>query len=141
MGKQKTQAEFEKEVEALTGSDYSVEGEYINSQTKIRIRHNTCSRTYPVRPASFLQGSRCPFCAKHGVKKGTLRKTDAQFRQEVKDLVGDEYMVEETYPGSLISLTMRHNICGRTFSVRPNNFLYGSRCPYCARKGRKKKGK
>lgn len=141
MARQKTQAEFEKEVKALTGNEYSVEGEYINGLTKIQMRHNACSRTYPVRPASFLQGSRCPFCAKHGVPKGKTRKTDAQFRQDIKNLVGDEYSVEGTYQGAQISLTMRHNICERTFPVRPSNFLYGSRCPFCARKGRKKKGK
>ena len=45
MARQKTQAEFEKEIKALTGNEYSVEGEYINGLTKIQMRHNACGRS------------------------------------------------------------------------------------------------
>lgn len=141
MSRKKTHEEFVSEIAALVGNEYTVKGTYTNSTTPVKLLHNICERTFSVRPNNFLHGTRCPFCAKHGSDKGRPRKTDAQFRQDIKNLVGDEYSVEGTYQGAQISLTMRHNICERTFPVRPSNFLYGSRCPFCARKSRKKKGK
>lgn len=69
------------------------------------------------------------------------KKTHEEFVSEIAALVGNEYTVKGTYTNSTTPVKLLHNICERTFSVRPNNFLHGTRCPFCARKGRKKKGK
>lgn len=59
------------------------------------------------------------------------KKTKEEFVQEVKELVGDEYTVLGDYQGSKKPVTIRHNKCGHIFSPVPNNFLRGTRCPYC----------
>lgn len=59
------------------------------------------------------------------------RKTNEEFLEEVYDLVKEEYTVLTKYELSSKKLTMRHNLCGKEYQVRPNIFLKGSRCPYC----------
>lgn len=60
------------------------------------------------------------------------RKTDEEFIKEVYELVGDEYEFLEGYINNKTPISCRHNICGHMWSVRPNSFLIGSRCPKCA---------
>ena len=55
----KTTEEFKQEVFELSGNEYSVLGAYVNSNTKIKIRHNTCGNEYEVIPNNFLRGIRC----------------------------------------------------------------------------------
>lgn len=58
----KTTEQFEKEVYELVGEDYSVLGEYNNSQTRIKMKHVVCGHTYYVKPNKFMMGNRCPKC-------------------------------------------------------------------------------
>lgn len=45
--------------------------------------------------------------------------------------MGSDYSVLSEYINSQTNLDMKHNICGHIYSVRPNNFLAGKRCPQC----------
>lgn len=63
--------------------------------------------------------------------KSTKRKTTAEFKQDVYDLVGDEYSVLGTYKNNKTKIKMKHNVCGHEWGVMPNNFLRGTRCPAC----------
>ena len=67
-------------------------------------------------------------------------KTTEQFKKEVLDLVGDEYIVESEYTGKDDNVIFRHMICNCTFEKSPHNFLSGQRCPHCVlpTKGEKK---
>ena len=60
------------------------------------------------------------------------RKTDKEFKSEVRALVGDKYSVLSNYVNSKKKVLIRHNKCGRSWEVIPNNFLRGARCPYCS---------
>ena len=127
----KTQEEFEKEVKDLVGDEYSVLGTYINSKTKIKMRHNCneCNNhKYEILPSEFLKGTRCPKCY------GTHLKTHEDFEKEVKDLVGDEYSVLGKYIKSTTKIKIRHN-CNKCnnheYMVTPSKFLTGKRCPKC----------
>jgi Zn ribbon nucleic-acid-binding protein len=64
---------FKQEVSSLVGSEYDVLGEYKNTATKIKMKHNTCENTYKVTPKDFLRGSRCPIC-KESKGEQTIRK-------------------------------------------------------------------
>lgn len=128
--RRKTTEEFKKEIFDLVGDSYSVLGEYINSNTKIKMKHNICGCEYEVIPYKFLNGQRCPKC-----NNNNLKKTTEKFKSEVKELVGDEYSVMSEYQGALIKIKMRHN-CDKCnnyeFEVKPTLFLGGSkRCPKC----------
>lgn len=125
MTKKKTDTEFQKEVLDLVGNEYVFLDPYIKSSVKIRVKHNKCSKVYKVSPNAFLRGNRCPYCA------GLIRKNDAQFKQEVYDLVGDEYTFLESYANNHTKIQVRHNKCGSVYEVQPYAFLQGKRCPYC----------
>lgn len=63
-------------------------------------------------------------------------KSNEAFVEEVKSLVGDEYIFLEEYKGSVNKIKVRHNseVCGyHEYEVIPNNFLRGTRCPECFR--------
>ncbi|MEI4827996.1 hypothetical protein WAX78_00715 [Bacillus sp. FJAT-53711] len=130
----KTLAEFKVEIFKLVGDEYSVVGDYVSSHVPILMKHNKCldggTNEFPMQPANFIYGQRCPKCF------GNFLKTHEEFVQEVRELVGDEYTVLETYKGSKETVSMRHNTCldGRTheYTPFPSNFLKGQRCPKCA---------
>jgi Zn ribbon nucleic-acid-binding protein/very-short-patch-repair endonuclease len=128
--KKKTTEEFKKEVFDLVKDEYTVLGEYINTKTKIKLRHNKCGNVYNVQPSNFLQGNRCPKCSK---KIGDIkrRKTDKQFKEQVFNLVGDEYTVLGDYKGKRTKIKIIHNKCGNIYEVTSGNFLQGNRCPIC----------
>ncbi|MGG2065059.1 hypothetical protein [Bacillus sp. S14(2024)] len=121
----KTTAMFKEEVYSLVKDEYLVLGEYITSKIKLEMRHNTCGFEYHVKPNHFLRGVRCPKCY------GNHKKTTKQFIQEVRDLVKEEYTVLGEYVNTSTKCLMRHNICNYEYEVKPNDFLFGNRCPKC----------
>lgn len=131
----KTNEEFKEEISKLVGSEYTVLGEYINTKTKIKMKHTLCGMDFEVSPKNFINnGNRCPHCRyKRLSKKNTMK----DFKERVFSLVGSEYTVLEEYKGSHKPIKFVHNsdICGNNiFSMRPNDFLNGNhRCPKCAR--------
>ena len=48
------------------GDEYEIIGEYVNSQTKIQIKHNKCGNVFYATPNSLANGHGCPnsFCCK-----------------------------------------------------------------------------
>lgn len=123
--RKKTDEQFKVEVRNLVGNEYSIEGSYEGSHTKIQFHHSDCGNTFLMTPNDFLRGHHCPFCS------GKMRKTDDRFKAEVRNLVGNEYAVEGTYQNNKTKIQLRHNSCGNTFLMKPNDFLYGRRCPEC----------
>ena len=62
------------------------------------------------------------------------KKTDEEWKQEVLNLVGSEYVFLEPYQGNKVLIEVKHNIpsCGHIYKVKPNNFSTNhSRCPKC----------
>lgn len=124
----KTTEEFKREVYSLEGDNYEVLGEYFNAKTKIKMKHKECGYEYYVTPRAFLeQGNRC-------VKCGEYKKMPHEvFLEKVYNLVGDEYTVLEEYKTSMDKINIKHNKCRNVWFTTPNNFLAGTRCPYCQR--------
>ncbi len=65
---------FKEYVKEKTGDEYSILGEYVSQNTRIKMRHNKCGREYFVRPGSFIhRNSRCCACSyigrRHSYKK------------------------------------------------------------------------
>ena len=58
-----TTSSYIEKVNELVGDKYSVLGEYVDSDTKIRMKHNICGYEYDVRPSLFIRGNRCPQCS------------------------------------------------------------------------------
>lgn len=136
----KTHEIFAKEVRDEVEDEYVVLGTYINSNTKVKMKHSLCGYEWDIVPSSFLSGSRCPSCAK---KKGSIkkRKTLDTFKKEMYELVQNEYKVKEgeVYVNNSSPIIVIHNACEHEYSVRPSNFLNGRRCPACSKKARGEK--
>ena len=59
------------------------------------------------------------------------KKTDAEFKRQVCNLVGTEYVFLDPYINKRTKIRVKHIKCGNTYAVTPNNFLRGHCCPYC----------
>jgi Zn ribbon nucleic-acid-binding protein len=119
---------FKEEVKELVGNEYSVLGEYVNSSKKIKMKHNKCGHEWKVQPSLFVSknGTRCPNCY------GNIKRTTEEFKEEVKELVGNEYSVLGEYINNNENIKMRHNKCGNEWEPVPYHFLNGTRCPQCS---------
>lgn len=124
-----TTIDFKKKVKELAGESYVVIGSYVDSQTKIDMKHLTCGHVFSIKPNAFIQGHRCLYCFMN------KKKTTKQFKQEINDLVGNDYDLIGEYNGCMNYVKLKHNKCGHIFGITPNNFLGGSRCPYCTKLG------
>lgn len=124
--KRKTTEQFKQEIYELVGDEYSVLGEYVNDSKHIEIKHNTCGYEYKVIPSNFLRGRRCGKCVRPNYNRDTK-----QFKQEVYNLVKNEYTVLGEYKGANTHIKMIHNKCGYTWNTTPANFLSETRCPHC----------
>ena len=99
---------------------------FIDVITPVTLFHFKCQRKWTTIPERVLQGAKCRHCY------GTEPKTLGQFKQEVYDLVGDEYTVLGEYVDTNTKIRMKHNKCGYDdWKVTPSNFLRGRRCPKC----------
>jgi predicted nucleic acid-binding Zn-ribbon protein len=126
MAKRKTNEKFIEEVYELVGEEYTFLEEYKGTHNKIKCRHNKCGYIWKTRPSEFLRKKGCPKCA------GNLKKTNKQFKQEVKELYGDEYTFLESYKSNnKEKLLCKHNECGTEWKIAPNDFLRGKGCPFC----------
>jgi len=125
MTKRKTHREFVEQVHSLVGDEYAVTGIYLKAHSHILMRHNACNNEYPVSPANFIMGKRCPHCF------GNKRKSLSTFKDEVISLVGSDYSVLGEYINIDTHILMRHNLCGYKYKVTPYKFLNGRRCPKC----------
>lgn len=131
----RSQKDFEKEVIELTKGEYKVVGKYINVDSKIDILHILCGNAWYVKANSFLNGTRCPKCAKGGVLMSEM-----EFQNRLKKIDDyNEYQFLSAYISYDTKLPIIHKNCGTIYDVSPNKFFYGRRCPYCREsKGEKK---
>lgn len=58
----KTHEQFAQEIFDLVGKEYTVMGEYVRDDAKIKMRHNVCGYEYEVTPSNILKDRRCPAC-------------------------------------------------------------------------------
>ncbi len=131
--KRLTTEEIDKRMFELTKNEYVRIGDYVDSSTKILIKHNLCQNTYEVRWNSFQQGARCPKC--FGLKKLSNEEID----KVMFELVGSEYIRIGRYLNAKTKISIKHNVCGYIYDVKWNDFHQGSRCPKCNEsKGEKK---
>jgi len=137
--KKKTTDEFKEEVKELVGNEFTVLGEYINCETNILMRHNKCGETFEIRPQNFLMRKSCPKCRYKNISE-KLSMTDSDFKNKVKELVGDEYIILDEYKRSHDHIRILHKKCNGVFYITPNNFLSGYRCPMCSNRNKRSSG-
>lgn len=126
MGRQKTNSEFQRQVQQQVGSEYTFLETYQGARTKLRVRHNKCGFVYKVTPDGFLnKQNRCPQCFGH------RRYTTKSFQEKLDQLYGHEYRVLSKYQDEHSKIKIEHLKCGYLYEVRPNDIISGKRCPRC----------
>lgn len=135
-GGKKDKAWFNEKMKDLVGDEYLALEDYTTGKTKIKFKHVKCGEIFEMRPEDFLNGQRCPECAKH-IRAAKLKKEPSIFAKEVASLVGDEYELLSDYTNCKEKVWMKHKTCGSIFKVSPTAFLHGgskktgTRCPIC----------
>lgn len=130
MGKKLTNEEFLNRVFDLVGNEYTFLEEYKGRHTKLSCKHELCNYEWDVEPGAFLgnknkTGSRCPNCY------GNITKTTNQFKEEIYNLTNGEYVLLSNYTNARTKVKIKHSKCNHIFSLAPNTFLNGGRCPEC----------
>jgi hypothetical protein len=126
MGIRKTHQKFVDEVKKITNGEYCVIGSYLNSKTKVLIKHNklNCMFEYLVTPSSFMSGSRCPKCF------GTPKKTHEIFVKEMA-LVNPSIKIIGTYNGNKCKIDFYCSEHKINHSAISTSLLRGKGCPEC----------
>lgn len=128
----KTNSQFLEQVYDKTKNEYTFQEEYKNAKTKLKVTHNNCGFNFNVNPDNFLNnGTRCPKCS------GNFKNDDI-FKEEVKNITGNEYEVLEEYKSKRHKIKFYHNVCGNEFKQHPESFLKGHQCPVCGLESRSK---
>lgn len=125
--------EFKEEIKHLVGDEFTLVDEYINSKTKIKIKHNKCDRVFSILPNDFKSRKRCSLCG-YEKRLRSKTKTIEMFKEDVFNLVGNEYTVlSEEYFNWMSKIKFKNNECGHIFVREANAFLQGSTlCPKCS---------
>ena len=122
----KTHDKFLSQVFDKYKEEYSVLGEYVLGRKPLKFRHNICGCEFDMIANNFLKSSLpCPDC------DNRIKITTDVFKQEVYDLVGDEYSVLGEYHNAHAKIQLKHNKCGYIYDGCRNMFLKGHRCPQC----------
>ncbi|RWR06754.1 hypothetical protein QNH23_06495 [Siminovitchia fortis] len=125
--------EFKELVNKEFEGEITVIGEYVNSNTKVLVRHNSdnCDRyEWTVLPSNLVHKRQmCPKCA------GNAREGIEGFKRKVRELEGDNYTVIGEYVNADTPIKIRHNNNSCNYfewEVVPFNFTtHGTRCPAC----------
>lgn len=118
-----SQEEFANKVHSIH-PNIEVVGEYINSQTKVKVHCTKCNNTWTVVPASLLYGTGCPKCSRR------YRRNTAEFIDELKQISPHITVIGE-YINAHTKIRVRCERCGNEWDGDAISLLKGSECPNC----------
>ena len=135
MSKKITNDEYLQRSEKIHGSKYEYIDEYINANTKLKIKCKICSFIFEQRPADHWAGRGCPKCA----HRKTSRKKNFghdDFLEKCRIAHGDmtkfEYLSD--YINSYTKIKIKCLECGNIFKQQAINHYRGQGCPKCSKK-------
>lgn len=118
--------DFAEQISALVGNEYTAVSEFKTWHKPVRIRHSSCGKEFGMDPANFLQGNRCPYCAKVMVRKYLAelvdKYTSGHYRLSAKNTRKDFEDVEDTVAGKTMKLT-KQRIKQEIFRPTPSDIL------------------
>lgn len=122
-----TQEIAEKRILNASNGNISLIAKYEGAKIPAMMYCKTCDYKWKTEPyVIYGMNMGCPRCS------GKVTRTTEQYRHEVRDIVGDEYVVLGEYTKSHDPIEMKHVLCGKHFYPSPKNFLFsGTRCPRC----------
>ena len=111
-------------------TEFKVVGEYVKESKEVNILHETCGKTFSIRPSYFRE---VPLCIKCLGKP----KSQEEYIERVNLISNNEYEVLSDYVNEGEKVLKRHKVCGYEWEIAPGHFRSGRRCPKC--KGRVRK--
>ncbi len=104
----KSNKRFLQDVEALVGDEYTFLENYKTNKTKLKVRHNKCGRVYEVRPDSFMNGRRCPYCKS---SKGEKLISEYLTKKRI------DFISEKTFRGLKDNVSLRFDFYLPSFNL------------------------
>lgn len=106
------------------GDEYTLVSEYIKGSEKVDLLHKECGEIYRVTPNHFFyDNTRC--------RCQWNTKPPEVFEKEFNEAAQGEYLQLDEYRRTHSKIRIKHKDCGHIFSMTPNAFLRGQRCPEC----------
>lgn len=99
--------------------------EYKGALFPIKVHCDHCGHDYTTSIHVLSERPYCVYC------RGTYNENTDLFKEDVNNLVGNEYSVIGSYKNASTKIKMKHNKCGTIYEVTPHNFKRGRRCPKC----------
>lgn len=121
----KTKEILQEESDKIHKSEYIILGDYINTDTKIEIKHKICGNIFSQTPDKHLHNNKCPIC----FGKNKLNKEILQERSNLK--YNNEYEILGEYANNSTKILIRHKLCGSEYYQVPNNHLSDRTCFKC----------
>ena len=90
----------------------------------LELLHTTCGQKFSQKYSRFIRHPNCKHCV-------PLSLSERSFRQEIYELVGEEYELVGSYTDRKTDVQIRHNVCNIVQTYKPQRFLAGSRCSKC----------
>jgi len=108
---------------------YTLLSDYNRADKNLSLRHHECGGIYEVSLNHFMEGRRCP--CEHLTRKAK------EFAKEFKVASEGEYEQLSPYVRVHDKIKVKHLSCGTIYTVEPNAWNRGTRCPKCFGKNRK----
>lgn len=105
-------------------NNLEVIGEYVNAQTKIKVRCKIDGHIWDAIPYNLLKGSGCPKCANN------IQLTQDVYEDRLKN-INPNIIVLDKYINNSTHLKHRCLLCGYEWSPVPATILLGYGCPNC----------
>lgn len=127
MSRKLTTSEFTNRLFDIYGDQFEVLSEYINNNTKIKLRCNKCGNIIEKKPVKMTGKTRegCYFCS------GKYKKDTEYFKRELEEKFPNMFEVLDEYKGARIPINIKRLQCGHIHKISPDNLLRGKGCPHC----------
>lgn len=129
MSKKLTTKEFQNRLIDIYGDRFEVISEYVNNETKIKVRCKVCNSIILKKPVKMTGSTHegCYVCS--GKNK---HKTTQSFIDEVNKKFPNKYEIMGEYVNARTPLNILNKFCNHTYCISPDNLLRGKGCPKCS---------
>lgn len=133
---------FQDKLNELYGKEFELIGDYINSKSRVKIRHLVCGETFEIGAGVIFSKKKklCPSCkkTKNRYSKKVLKEKTEKFRIELKERGLGSFDILSDYIDARTEVLFIHKECGYEFKDTPKKFLKRlNKCPNCNPRGQR----